>query len=176
MPGADGANAEAPAVEGGPTPGPNDWKQVSAGGTHTCGIRVSGSLYCWGSNAAGQVGDGGAAVDHGAPVRLDGGSTDWASVAAGSGYTCARKTSGRLYCWGFDGTSQLGDGGAHADQSTPVEVAGAATDWASVNAGELHTCARKTTGDLYCWGFDNNGQVGVGGANASQVTPSPVSG
>src|SRR5262245_59343441 len=73
------------------------------------------------------------------------GSSDWRVVSAGGNHTCGIRTSGRLFCWGDDGTGQLGDGGANTDQDTPVEVAGGATDWTHLSAGGHHTCARRST-------------------------------
>ena len=60
----------------------------------------------------------------------------------------------------LDIQGQLGDGFPPGDQAAPVQVAGGATDWASVSAGHDHTCARKTDGRLFCWGADHLGQGG----------------
>ena len=152
-----------------------DWASVSTGDTHTCARKTSGRLYCWGLDNAGQVGNGGTNTDQGTPAEVAGAATDWSTVSAGAFHTCARKTSGRLFCWGFDDAGQLGDGGTPTDRGAPVQVAGAATDWASVNAGGS-SCARNTTGDLHCWGDDTHGQLGDGGANLNQPTPAHVSG
>ena len=116
-----------------------DWRQVSAGdGNHTCGVRTSGRLYCWGDDVFGQLGDGGTNTDQPAPVQVAGGATNWTSVNTGGNHTCARKTTGRLYCWGDDGSGQLGDGGTNTDQPAPVQVAGGATNWASVRDRKAH--------------------------------------
>jgi alpha-tubulin suppressor-like RCC1 family protein len=135
---------------------------VSAGGTHTCGIRTSRRLYCWGSDSRGQLGDGGTNTDRSVPTEVYGGQTDWASVSAGGGHTCARRTNGRLYCWGSDFNGALGDGLLLIDRTTPSQVSGHTTNWASVDAGEAHTCARRTSGRLYCWGSNSSGQLGDG--------------
>ncbi len=152
------------------------WRLVEAGDNHTCGVKTSGQLFCWGNDDHGQLGDDTAIANQPAPVEVSGGSTDWASVSAYSNTTCARKTSGRLYCWGSDALGQLGDDGAYADRPTPTEVAGGATDWAAVSTGFGHTCARKTTGHLYCWGEDNHGQLGVGENLATRPLPVEVFG
>ncbi len=171
-----GSGAAQTAGSGAAEAGSSDWRQVSAGGVHTCGIRRSGRLYCWGYDAVGQLGNGGANSDASTPVQVAGGGTNWASVSAGSVHTCARKTDGRLYCWGYDGNGRLGNGGANSDASTPVQVAGGASNWATVSAGDEHTCARKTNGRLFCWGKDVYGQLGNGGANADRTTPAQVAG
>lgn len=166
------AAAAAPAREVGTA----DWRVVSAGTNHTCGIRISGRLYCWGMDFFGVLGDGGANTDQPAPVEVSGGATDWLSVSAGYGHTCGIRSSGRLYCWGYDAFGQLGDGGANLSQTTPVEVFGGNTSWTSVTSGENHTCARRSTGRLFCWGYDVAGQVGDGGTNAERHVPIQVFG
>ena len=83
-------------------------------------------------------------------------------MAAGGEHTCAVKTNGRLYCWGYNGDGQLGDG-TTTNRTVPTQVSGAATDWLSVAAGGRHTCALKTNGRLYCWGWNFYGQLGDGG-------------
>ena len=152
------------------------WRQVTAGYSHTCGIRTNGRLYCWGRDEEAQLGDGGTNTDQPVPVQVAGNHTDWTNVTAGYSHTCARRTNGRLYCWGHDGLGQLGDGGTNTDQPVPVRVAGNRTDWANVSAGYSHTCARRSTGRLYCWGDDGLGQVGDGGTNTNQPTPVQVAG
>ena len=91
-------------------------------------------------------------------------------------HACGIRTTGRLYCWGNDDFGQVGDGGANIDRSIPVEVAGGATDWTAVDAGDFHTCARHATGRLYCWGGDAAGQLGTGAGSGDQTTPVEVSG
>ena len=70
------------------------WRQVSVGAAHTCAISESRRLYCWGSDAAGQLGDGGDNTDQSTPVEVVGGRTDWGRVSAGGVSTCARTTIG----------------------------------------------------------------------------------
>jgi len=115
------AQAQAPG-SGATEVGSSDWRQVSAGFSHTCGIRSSGRLYCWGSDEYGRLGNGGADSNASTPVQVAGGATNWASVTAGSYHTCALRTTGRLYCWGRDANGQLGDNATLANQPTPVEV------------------------------------------------------
>lgn len=107
---------------------------------------------------------------------MSGNRTDWASVTAGSDHTCARRTTGRLYCWGYDAYGQVGDSGAYTDQHTPVQVFGNRTDWATVTTGAFHTCARRTTNRLFCWGLGGNGQVGNGSNTQEHPTPVQVVG
>ena len=102
--------------------------------------------------------------------------TTWTSATAGEFHTCARRSTGRLYCWGNDDFGRLGNGGGIDDQSSPVQVAGSATNWAGVDIGIDHTCARTTARRLFCWGRDTNGQLGDSGTNTDQGVPVQVPG
>ncbi len=169
------ASTPAP-VAAAPEAGSSDWRLVSAGISHTCGIRTSGRLYCWGSDANGQLGDGGGNDAKTTPTAVAGGGTDWVTVTTGWGHTCARRRTGRLYCWGNDDFGQLGDGSASTGTTTPNEVAGGRTDWAAVSAGYVHTCARRSSGRLFCWGYDGSSQLGDGGTTTSRDRPTQVAG
>lgn len=151
-----------------------NWTGVSAGGTHSCGRRTPGRLYCWGGNFAGQLGTGNTGGFVPTPTQVTGSVTTWASVSAGYQHTCARRTNSRLFCWGDDGDGQLGDGGTNTNQDEPVAV-GAAV-WANVDAGMSHTCARRNSGELRCWGSDTLGALGDGGGEVDTGTPVAVAG
>lgn len=151
-----------------------DWAQLSSGYYHTCGVRSTGRLYCWGQGNRGQLGTGGNG-NTAVPTEVSGAATDWRSVSAGSAWTCAIKTNGTLWCWGRDDYGQLGNGPGSADVLVPAQV-GSATDWKSVSAGLGETtCGRRANKRIYCWGRDNNGQVGNGpGGFANVETPAAV--
>jgi alpha-tubulin suppressor-like RCC1 family protein len=149
-----------------------NWKQVDAGGDHTCAVKNSGRLFCWGDDDNGQLGNGDPFSDSNVPVQV-GSATNWKRVALGGNHTCAIRTNRRLFCWGDDGSGQVGDGAPNADVSAPTQVSGAGTDWTLVAGGGVHTCATRTTSRLFCWGNDSSGQIGdgtVGGPTA----PSPA--
>jgi alpha-tubulin suppressor-like RCC1 family protein len=145
-----------------------DWAQVSAGQSHTCAVKTDGTLWCWGTDLFGVLGNGadGSQID---PDQESTSATDWAQVSASGSHTCAVKTDGTLWCWGGDGSGQLGNG-ADGDQTSPDQESTSATDWAQVSAGSSHTCAVKTGGTLWCWGADWDGQLG-NGADGSQTDP-----
>ncbi len=170
-PGAAGRGAA-----GGTGAGRSVWAQVSAGDRHTCGITVAGRLYCWGSDAAGQLGDGGTNTDQGAPVEVAGGRKVWVQVTAGGFHTCARTVRGQLWCWGSDFWGQLGNGGANTDVGAPVQVTGGGGAWADVSAGYQHTCGRTLGGRLWCWGNDGSGRLGDDAAVADRTEPTEVAG
>jgi hypothetical protein len=92
--------------------------KVAAGGHHTCAIKTNGSLWCWGYNWYGQLGDG-TNTSRNTPVQII--SSGVSYVAAGGRHTCAIKQDGSLWCWGDNYYSQLGDG-TNTDKNTPVYI------------------------------------------------------
>ncbi len=131
--------------------GASDWAQVAAASSRTCAIKTDGRLFCWGNGANGGLGTGDQ-LDTATPLQEITGATDWAQVAMNYSHTCAVKTDGRLFCWGWNQWDQLGNPGVDEFTATPVPEASAASDWATVSTGKLHTCATKTNGRLFCWG------------------------
>src|SRR5262245_2787634 len=160
-----------------PEYGSSDWRQVSAGGAHSCGIRTTGRLYCWGLDHKGQLGNGDVSTtSQPTPVEVVGGWTDGGQVSAGNSATCAVRRNGRLYCWGEDLEGQLGNGSMIGDRSVPTQVVGARTDWSSVSNTGAHTCALRRSGTAWCWGSDNEGQLGNGATTGSREAPVAVAG
>jgi alpha-tubulin suppressor-like RCC1 family protein len=149
-----------------------DWKTVATGSYHTCGVRASGALWCWGYNTDGQVGNGASSNGVSSPVRV-GTTTDWRTASAGGYHTCGVRTSGTLWCWGNDLSGQVGDGAPTNDKVVPTQV-GAATEWKSVELGGYHTCGVRTSGTLWCWGSNGNGQLGIGMSVGSRTSPTQV--
>jgi alpha-tubulin suppressor-like RCC1 family protein len=149
---------------------------VAAGGYHTCALLDTGALKCWGSDAFGQLGDGGTNANQSTPVSVQGLSSGVVAVAAGGYHTCALLETGALKCWGYDGNGQLGDGGTNTNQGAPVAVQGLSSGVVAVAAGDSHTCAVVDTGAVVCWGYDYYGQLGDGGTNTDQSTPVDVQG
>ena len=135
-----------------------DWAAVAAGYDHALALKTDGTLWTWGYNSKGQLGDGTTTNRH-SPVQV-GSGTDWAALAAGQYHTVALKTDGTLWAWGYNNARQLGDG-TTTDRHSPVQI-GSETDWAAVAAGHNHTVARRTDGTLWAWGYNNTGQLGDG--------------
>ena len=108
-----------------------DWAKMDVGDTHTVAIESDGSLWAWGRNASGELGNG-TRADRSSPVRV-GAGTDWVSVSGGGQYTAAIKSNGTLWSWGSNDFGQVGDG-THNVRSSPVQI-GTSTNWARVSAG-----------------------------------------
>ena len=145
-----------------------------AAGPYTCAIKGSdGSVWCWGSNYLGRLGDG-TTTNSSTPVRagtLTGVSAlSMDSYAATDGSTCALKNDGTVWCWGRNYNGQLGDG-TTTNSSTPVQVTGVGGSGTLINVSAIATgsvgslvgsyaCALKSDGTVYCWGNNAAGQLG----------------
>lgn len=151
--------------------GTDEWVQMSTGLGHACGIKEDQTLWCWGENNQGQLGDG-TTTTRALPVQVEPG-TQWTHIAAGGDVTCALKTNGTAWCWGFNGEGQLGDG-TNNDSMTPVQVSGGGS-WTHVTSGVnlsgngATVCAIKSDQSLWCWGSNNAGQLADGTTNASNI-------
>ena len=146
---------------------------ISAGGAHTCGVTTSGVAYCWGSGLSGALGTGSFVFMYTAPTTPVAGGFSFATVSAGSGHTCGVTTSGAPYCWGSNGSGQLGDG-TTTQSFGPVSVAGGLA-FTTISAGGAYSCGLTTDGTAYCWGSNAHGELGDG-TTAQQATPVPVAG
>lgn len=146
--------------------GSSTWLAVGAGSLHSCAIQSDHTLWCWGNNADGQLGDGTTHMRIN-PTQVPG--TDWASVSAGLSHTCAAKTDGSLWCWGDNSSSQLGIATATASNPSPVQVTAATTTWLSVTTGQTHTCGLHLDRSLWCWGGNTDGQLGIGSNLLSSI-------
>lgn len=134
---------------------------IAVGGYHSCALSTVGSVYCWGYNRYGQLGDG-TTVDRNTPVAVSGLSRDVVALAAGAYHTCAIMTGGSVHCWGFNWYGQLGDGTTE-NRTTPITVTGLTGNASAVAVGGGHTCA-VMTGGVQCWGDSREGQLGNGNA------------
>jgi len=98
-------------------PGQNTYVKIAAGAVHSLALKTDGTLWAWGFNAYGQLGDG-TQVDKNIPVLI---GSDYATIAAGSIHTLALKTDGTLWAWGFNGDGELGDGTV-VNKFAPVQI------------------------------------------------------
>ena len=149
--------------------------KVSAGKYHTCAVLADGTARCWGDAAAYALGNG-STTDSATPVTVLAGVgftlTDIVGISLGNAYSCAWTSTGRAYCWGDNSTGHIGDN-TTANKQYPVTPVNATaginlnTGVTKISAGHdegytrNHTCAIQN-GNLYCWGFNSNGQLGDG--------------
>jgi alpha-tubulin suppressor-like RCC1 family protein len=154
------------------------WRTVSVGGTHTCGIRLDGRLYCWGWNGSGQLGVARARGQCGrgpgtceASPRAVASTERFAQVSAGERHACAVTVGGELRCWGESIQFQTGvEAATYVFAPTPV-LAGARVLQAS--AGATHSCAVRSDGVVLCWGEGRLGALGRDDT-VSSVIPRPI--
>lgn len=145
---------------------------ISAGGQHTCAVRGTGVVMCWGSNYLGQLGRSTLSPPQVAPGLVIG-VTQAFAVSAGDSHTCAVRVGGQVMCWGENFDGQLGRGAFSDAQPTAALVTGL-DDAADIAAGGTFSCALRIDGSLACWGANAAGQLGTGSTGASQPSPQPV--
>jgi len=140
------------------------WQSITNNRTSTtignaAAIKTDGTLWVWGENALGQLGQNNI-ISRSSPVQV-GALTDWSQAAFGTRNCGAIKTDGTLWTWGENVNGQLGINlaGIAARRSSPVQV-GALTDWAQISAGSYYFSAVKTNGTLWAWGRNNQGRLG----------------
>lgn len=139
-------------------------RSVAVGRGQTCVITLEDELWCWGSNGSSELGLGpdapGLTIE---PLRVS--EFSFGSVAPGQDHTCAISTGGELYCWGdmlgadgHPGPMGHDDGVAH---DVPARV-GQEDDWVRIATDTFHSCGIRGDGEMWCWGRNAEGQLGVG--------------
>ncbi|CAE7748397.1 UVR8 [Symbiodinium microadriaticum] len=133
---------------------------LAAGEQHTAAITDSGELWTWGYNDDGELGIGDTTDRH-APVKVSVNGQKIVAVAAGDDHTAAITDSGELWTWGYNSNGQLGIGGT-TNRHAPVKVSVNGQKIVAVAAGSFHSAAITDSGELWTWGWNGNGQLGVG--------------
>lgn len=133
--------------------------QIAAGAGHAVALRSDGTVWTWGANGVGQLGDG-TATQRNTPVQAAG-LTDIVALASGARHSLALKGDGSVWAWGANGAGQLGDG-TTADRFAPVEVIGLDAEILGIAAGASHTLALASDGAVWSWGGNGSGQLGDG--------------
>jgi alpha-tubulin suppressor-like RCC1 family protein len=145
----------------------SDWVAVAGGDGHTCAIRgtsAGGTMWCWGRNTSNECGQGsGAAVQLRAPAQV-GTANRWTSLDLGQDDALALAADHTLWGWGDASQGNLSGGNGAASLATPTQI-GSDADWQSVSTDAFESCAIKASGDLYCWGRNAEGQLGLGDTN-----------
>ena len=113
---------------------------ISTGGNHSCAIRTSGTLECWGEDRNGQATPPGG---------------NYTAISAGGDHSCAIRTSGTLECWGENRDGQASAPGGN---------------YTAISAGGDHSCAIHTNGTLECWGENRDGQASAPGGNYTAIS------
>jgi alpha-tubulin suppressor-like RCC1 family protein len=140
--------------------GGHRFRTVDAGSGHTCGVSYpDNTVYCWGANASGQLGDG-TLNPRLTPVAIAGGRR-FHQVSAGASHSCGVTTTGPAFCWGSNRYGQLGDSTEVARRTRPSRVA-VRGDFRQLDAGTYHTCGVTATQRAFCWGNGRSGQIGNG--------------
>lgn len=127
----------------------NNWSYASSG-DHTLALKTDGSLWAWGNNGVGELGDG-TTINRSAPVKI--GTSNWKAISAGDIHSLAVKTDGTLWAWGYNFNYQLGNG-TNVESIVPTQI-GTATNFKYVSAG----------GDEFSIAVDENSSRWVAGAN-----------
>jgi alpha-tubulin suppressor-like RCC1 family protein len=138
-----------------------DAVQLAAGGEHTCAVRRAGPVLCWGKNANGQLGNG-KKDDSARPVAVAGSVNQVTQLALGTDHSCALQSGRKVLCWGGNFFGQVGSGHTigFPELLTPQFVQKVA-DAVELSAGDEHTCIRRATGLIACWGKGDLGQLGA---------------
>jgi alpha-tubulin suppressor-like RCC1 family protein len=142
---------------------------LAAGAEHTCALKQTGAVRCWGSISDGQVGDGNIGFAQIGPAPLNGAIVTGAlAIAAGGGHTCALLENGGMKCWGRNSSRQLGAGLALSVSSVPVDVLSLSNAGMAVSAGENFTCVLTNDSKVKCFGDNSSFQLGL---DLAQVKP-----
>lgn len=151
---------------------------IGGGASHACGLGSDGAAYCWGYDGVGQLGNGADRFEHDTATQVVMPSgVRFTSLSVGGQTTCAIGDNHRAYCWGYGDFGQLGVGVRIYGADAPVLVALPPFEvgFASIAAGDYHTCAIALSGTTYCWGDDSKGELGDGpSVTPNQYGPSAV--
>ncbi len=148
-----------------PVPGLERVRDVAAGGWHSLALGEDGTVWAWGMNNNGQLGDG-SRQDRATPMKVAG-LSDVKAIAAGYDFSLALKNDGSLWAWGNNANGQLGDGSGR-NQSTPVPIT-SLKNVLTIAAGARFALASSADGQVWAWGDNKQGQLGHGSVDASPV-------
>jgi len=148
-----------------------NWNKISAGANHSTAIKEDGTLFSWGYNSSGELGNASNTQSFIASQEATF-ATDWISVSAGYNHTLGLKTDGSIWAWGNNYYGQLGNNSTQ-DSNTPIQI-GSDTNWKNISAGKLFSAATKNDGTLWSWGYAANGQLGLGNDKDDKLIPTEI--
>ena len=128
-----------------------DWCQISNNFGHSLAVRKNGTLWAWGKNASGKLGDG-TILNKSSPVSVVGNFTDWCQASAGYIHSLGIRTNGTAWAWGNNTYGRLGNNSV-IGSSSPVSVVGGFTDWCHVATGYYASTAVRSNGTAWAWGY-----------------------
>ncbi|HET9730281.1 MAG TPA: hypothetical protein VFR41_12700 [Acidimicrobiia bacterium] len=154
---------------------PSDVVAIAAGSNHGLAVTARGTVFAWGHNKSGQLGDG-SRTDRTTPAEIAG-LQNVRAIAAGFGFSMALEADGTVLAWGNNQSGQLGDGNAPEDHDRPAPVHGlrAGSGVVEIAAGSSFALVRKADGSVWAWGNGTSGQVGDG-TKGKQSAPTQVRG
>jgi alpha-tubulin suppressor-like RCC1 family protein len=157
-----GASALADVTAPFTVPGLSGVTQIVAGDAHSCALEGNpGTVWCWGANQNAQVGNGGTAAAVLTPTMVSG-ISDAVEIVAGGTFSCARRASGQVLCWGYNYMGWLGIGSTSPTRVTAPKPVANLDDAVQLAGGHYHGCALRAGGQVACWGYNARGQVGDG--------------
>lgn len=146
---------------------------LDSGESHTCALTGAGQAWCWGRNATGTLGDSTASTRT-TPVQvLQQTGVAFTQLSAGGSHNCAITSAGQAWCWGYNADYRLGDSTTSLGLAPVAVKPLGAVAFASISAGQQHTCGLDSNGQAYCWGANSYGQLG-NNATAHRRTPVAV--
>jgi alpha-tubulin suppressor-like RCC1 family protein len=157
------------------------YMKMALGSFHSCGLDAQGQAYCWGTGGGGRLGNGEFTGNQLTPqpvIQTGYGGLAFVSLAARVN-TCALTAEGQAYCWGYNGSGQLGNGtSGPPNRATPrlvTQTANGGFAFAQIALGPSHVCGTTTEGKGYCWGENGRGRLGDG-TTTNRSTPRGVTG
>jgi alpha-tubulin suppressor-like RCC1 family protein len=161
---------------------PSGVTYVSMGDSFGCALAMNGAVSCWGYNAAGQIGPGGGSTGlgqvHPTPTLVSD-LPQAGMIATGLSHACALSLDRQtVSCWGEGYYGQLGDGmsGSGYVRATPAPVVGLPAGVSTIAAGGGDSCAITDGGALWCWGANDQAQLGTGAPGSPVTNPTRIPG
>ena len=144
-----------------------EFYSTAAGSGYSCGLKPAGTVWCWGSDGSGKLGNGAGGSTVSPEQIAEAGPWVHVDIGVSGSTTCAVKSDLTAWCWGQNTYGQVGDG-TTIQKESPTQVSGGGT-WKSLSAGTYHTCGVKTDNTAWCWGENNVGQLGIGSTSNKSI-------